>query len=99
MEEKRPLRRQSEDHHFWTLIMLAVTAAAFLLGRLGRHKGAFCLPSRVSDSLKSDWQRHVLACSGYLELGMFDDAALALEDIAPEDNRNTLAAIFTLERY
>jgi hypothetical protein len=31
MEEKRPLRRQPEDHHFWSLIMLAVIAAAFLL--------------------------------------------------------------------
>ena len=32
-----------------------------------------------------DWQRHVLASTGYLELGMFDDAALALEEIKPED--------------
>ena len=31
MEEKHPLRRQSDDHHFWSLIVLAVTAAAFLL--------------------------------------------------------------------
>ena len=31
MNEKRPLRRQSDEHHFWSLIMLAVTAAAFLL--------------------------------------------------------------------
>jgi hypothetical protein len=31
MEEKRPMRRQPEDYHFWSLIMLAVTAAAFLL--------------------------------------------------------------------
>jgi hypothetical protein len=31
MEEKRPLRRQANDHHFWSLIMLGVTAAAFLL--------------------------------------------------------------------
>jgi lipopolysaccharide biosynthesis regulator YciM len=39
--------------------------------------------------LKTDWQRHVLASSGYLELGMFDTAALVLEEIAPEDkNRN-----------
>jgi hypothetical protein len=30
-EEKRPLRRQPEDHHFWSLIMLAVTAGGFLL--------------------------------------------------------------------
>jgi hypothetical protein len=35
--------------------------------------------------LSGDWQRHVLASSGYLELGMFDDAALALEEIEPED--------------
>jgi Flp pilus assembly protein TadD len=35
--------------------------------------------------LKSDWQRHVLASSGYLELGMFDDAAMVLEEIAPGD--------------
>ena len=32
-----------------------------------------------------DWQRHVLASTGYLELGMFDDAALVLEEIKPED--------------
>jgi hypothetical protein len=31
MEEKRALRRQPEDHHFWSLIILAVTAGAFLL--------------------------------------------------------------------
>jgi hypothetical protein len=31
MEEKRPLRRQPDDHHFWSLIMLAVTAAAFCM--------------------------------------------------------------------
>jgi lipopolysaccharide biosynthesis regulator YciM len=36
--------------------------------------------------LKTDWQRHVLASSGYLELGMFDAAAQVLEEIAPEDN-------------
>jgi hypothetical protein len=42
--------------------------------------------------LKSDWQRHVLASSGYLELGMFDDAAMVLEEIAPKDkNRNDSA--------
>jgi tetratricopeptide (TPR) repeat protein len=39
--------------------------------------------------LRSDWQTHVLACSGYLELGMLDSAAKVLEDIEPEDkNRN-----------
>jgi lipopolysaccharide biosynthesis regulator YciM len=35
--------------------------------------------------LKSDWQRHVFARSGYVELGMFDSAAQVLEEIAPED--------------
>ena len=39
--------------------------------------------------MKSDWQRHVLASSGYLERGMLDSAVLVLEEIAPEDrNRN-----------
>ena len=69
--------------------MLAVTASAFLLGRLGSHEGALFLPPRVSDSLKTDWRRHVLASSGYLELGMLDDAALALEEIEPEDKTRT----------
>ena len=31
-----------------SLIMLAVTASAFLLGRLGSHEGALFLPPRVS---------------------------------------------------
>ena len=61
----------------------------FPAGRLGGHEGAFCVSSRVSNPLKTDWRRHVLAWSGYLELEMFDDAALVLEEIAPEDkNRN-----------
>jgi lipopolysaccharide biosynthesis regulator YciM len=35
--------------------------------------------------LEADWQRQVLASSGYLELGMIDDGAMVLEEIAPED--------------
>ena len=35
--------------------------------------------------MKSDWQRHVLASSGYLEPEMFDDAAMVLEEIARGD--------------
>jgi hypothetical protein len=31
MEEKRPMRRQPDDHNFNSLKMLAVTAGAFLL--------------------------------------------------------------------
>ena len=52
---------------------------------MGSNEGAFFLPPRISNSLKADWQRHVLASSGYLELGMFDAAALVFEEIAPED--------------
>ena len=39
--------------------------------------------------MKSDWEGHVLACSGYLELGILDAAALVLEEIAPEDKNRT----------
>jgi hypothetical protein len=35
--------------------------------------------------LKTSWQKHFLASSGYRELGMLDDAANALEEIEPED--------------
>ena len=57
----------------------------FSAGDLGSLKGTHFLPSRLSDSLKPDWQRHVLASSGYLELGMFDEAAQVLEEIEPEE--------------
>jgi lipopolysaccharide biosynthesis regulator YciM len=56
---------------------------------MGNNEGALLTPSRISNPLKSDWQRHVLASSGYLELGMFDAAALVLEEIAPEDKNRT----------
>jgi hypothetical protein len=68
------MRRQPEDYNFGSLIMLAVTVGAFLL-----------VTWVAADFLKTDWQRHVLAAGGYLELGMFDDAALALEEIKLED--------------
>ena len=85
MEEKRPLRRQPDDHNFWLALDALRHGRRLPAGHLGSHKGALFLPSRVSNPLKTDWQRHVLASSGYLELGMFDDAALVLEEIAPED--------------
>ena len=56
---------------------------------MGGNQGTLLPSSRVSDPLKTDWQRHVLASSGYLELGIFDDAALALEEIKPEDRTRT----------
>ena len=31
MEERRPLRRQPADHHFGSLMVLAITAGAFLV--------------------------------------------------------------------
>ena len=39
--------------------------------------------------MQPDWQKHVVASSGYLDLGMFDDATLALEEIEPEDKTRT----------
>ena len=41
--------------------------------------------SEDSNPLKADWQSHVLASSGYLELRMFDEAAQVLEEIEPEE--------------
>ena len=35
--------------------------------------------------MKASWQKQVIAFNGYRELGMFDDAANALEQIEPED--------------
>jgi hypothetical protein len=46
--------------------------------------------------LKADWQSHVRASSGYLELRMFDEAAQVLEEIEPEEktrNENLGAAL------
>jgi hypothetical protein len=57
----------ADDHHFSSPTMLA--AAAFLLVTWVAVKALFLLPSKISHSLKTDWQRHVLASSGYLELG------------------------------
>ena len=84
MVEKRPLRRQPEDHHFWSLIMLAVTAGGFLLVAWLATKALLSFFKR-HQSLELRLSRHVLASSGDLELGMLDDAAMVLEEIAPED--------------
>jgi hypothetical protein len=43
VEEKRELRRQPDDHHFGSLLMLAVTADAFLLITWVATKGLFLL--------------------------------------------------------
>ena len=64
--------------------MLAVTAGGFLLVVWAATKALFFF-LQEAPILRTDWQRHVLAWSGYLELGMLDDAAMVLEEIAPED--------------
>jgi hypothetical protein len=88
LEKRRPLRRPPFDHNFGSLLMLAVTAGPFLPVTWG-CKGALFTASRVSNSLKTDWQRHVLASSGYLELGMFDAASLVLEEARRKAILNT----------
>jgi Flp pilus assembly protein TadD len=52
---------------------------------MDRDEGSHASPPVASDPMRSDWKKYVLASSGYLELGMFDDAALVLEEIEPED--------------
>jgi hypothetical protein len=47
MEEKRPLRRQPENHDFWSLVMLAVTAGAFLLVTWVATKAFFFFPQEA----------------------------------------------------
>ena len=91
MKEKRPLRRQPERLSFPLAHNAGSDGGRFPDGRLGGHKGAFCLSPSGSDPLKSDWQRHALACTGYIELGMFDAAALLLEEIAFEDKNHNEA--------
>jgi hypothetical protein len=56
---------------------------------MGGCKGALFTASRVSNPLKTDWQRHVLASSGYLELEMFDAASLVLEEARRKAILNT----------
>ena len=67
-----------------SLFRLAPAGAPFLLITSVAKRLGFFSP-KFAHSLKTDWQSHVLASSGYLELGMFDDAALALEEITPEN--------------
>ena len=57
MEEKRELRRRPDNHDFGSLLMLAVTVGAFLLITWVATEA----PSRISNPLKTDWQRHVFA--------------------------------------
>ncbi len=49
--------------------------------------------------MKSDWQKQVLASSGYLELGMFEDAARTLDELSPEDKARKEVLAARLQLY
>ena len=74
MGERRALRRQRADHHFRLTDNAGCHSRRLPAGRLDSYDSAVILSQRGSDSLKADWQRHVLASPGYLELGMDADA-------------------------
>jgi hypothetical protein len=52
--ERRPLRRQPNDHNFGSLLMLAVTAGAFLLITWVATKGLFLVSSGIACSLEAN---------------------------------------------
>jgi hypothetical protein len=60
---------------------------------MGGNQGVVFLPPSISNPVKADWQRHVLASSGYLELGMFDEAAQVLEEIQPKKSELLIAPL------
>jgi hypothetical protein len=49
--------------------------------------------------LKASWQKQVLASSEYRELGMFEDAAHALEEIEPEDKTRNEVLYARVDTY
>jgi lipopolysaccharide biosynthesis regulator YciM len=49
--------------------------------------------------LKASWQRQVLVFNGYRELGMFEDAAQALEGIDPEDKTRSEVLYARVDLY
>ncbi len=49
--------------------------------------------------MKASWQKQVIASNGYRELGMFDDAANALEEIEPEDKTRNEALYARVDIY
>jgi hypothetical protein len=54
VEERRPPRRQSDDQHFGSLLVVAVTAGAFMLVAWIATKALFVFPPRVSHPLKAE---------------------------------------------
>ena len=49
--------------------------------------------------LNASWQQQVLLSKGYLELGMLEDAANALEEIEPEENPRKEVLFAQLDLY
>lgn len=44
--------------------------------------------------MKASWQKQVIASSGYRELGMFEDAAQALEEIDPSEDKTRSEVLY-----
>jgi hypothetical protein len=63
--------------------MLAVMAVAFLLVFWVATKALSFSSSKSLRFLEKRLPKTCLPCGGYTELGMFDDAAMVLEEIAP----------------
>jgi hypothetical protein len=57
MDERRPLRRQPDDHNFGSLLMLAVTAGAFGMHAIARHLRE---PVSGQGPAKMDWMAFCL---------------------------------------
>ena len=49
--------------------------------------------------MSAQWQRQILEASGYMELGMLDEAAKALEEITPEDKSRKEVSGIRLDLY
>jgi tetratricopeptide (TPR) repeat protein len=50
-------------------------------------------------SAVQDWKSHLEAAAGYLTLGMLDEAAFEIEEIAPEEKTRTEVLAFRLEIF
>jgi hypothetical protein len=76
VEEKRPLRWQPEDHHFWSLIMLAVTAGAFLLVTWVATKALFLLLQEFFLPLARGWLLRLSQLLKERKRGLVDQSRL-----------------------
>lgn len=49
--------------------------------------------------MSESWQKHLVAASGYLELGMVNEAALEIEEISPEEKMRIEVLALRVEIY